>query len=208
MTFRPVISPSGAAVCIARCASEDAMRPGRSAATSAAASNACARPMSSSGGSAWPWKRCCAFHSVRPCRSSSTRRRVTSRLPVTVVELDHGAVLPEPFEPVEDPLLGVLDVHHDVGVVEQHPASVAPALTPKRLDARLAQVLLHGVHDGIALALFTAGHDHEDGGDVEPFASVDEDDVGGELVRRGVGGYQSELTGGIGRGHVGELTST
>src|SRR3954452_10080875 len=151
----PASSPTISAVCNARPASELTSMPGRSAATSAATAYACARPTSSSGGAAWPWKRRWAFHSVRPWRSRTTvlirssRSRLGARGPLGRVclgggvgERDERAVPPEALERVEHPLLGVLDVHDDVTVVEQHPAAVALALAADRLAAGLPGPLL------------------------------------------------------------------
>ena len=104
-----------------------------------------------------------------------------------VGERDERAVLPQPLEGVEHPLLGVLDVDHDVGVVEQHPAAVALALAADGLVRRRARsLLLDRVDDGLDLPLVAAGGDDEDVGDGEPLADVDEDDVGGELVGGGL----------------------
>ena len=109
-----------------------------------------------------------------------------------VGEGDERAVLPEPLEGVEDPLLGVLDVHDDVAVVEQHPAAVALALAADRLVPLQAQRLLDRVDDGLDLALVVAGGDDEDVGDGQPVADVDQDDVGGELVGGGLRGGGGE----------------
>src|SRR3712207_2526027 len=43
-------------------------------------------------------------------------------------QLDRGAVAPGPLEGVEGPLLLVLDVDDDLGVVDEHPAAVTLAL--------------------------------------------------------------------------------
>ena len=119
------------------------------------------------------------------------------------VEGDERAVLPQPFQGVEDPFLGVLDVHHDLGVVQQHPATVPLALPAQRLVAGQPELLLHLVDDRLDLPLVVAGHDHEDVGDREPIADVDQHDVGGELVGGGSPGDLGELYGGVGGGHDG-----
>src|SRR5690606_2525391 len=54
------------------------------------------------------------------------------------VDLDGRAVLPQAVEGVEVALVLVLDVHHDVDVVEQRPPSLAGALAADGLVAGLA----------------------------------------------------------------------
>ena len=161
-------------------------RPGAARRAAARRRRACSRPSSLSGTSVWPWTRLAAFQSVLPCRQMIRRviprRRRRRRLgvdQVAVDERDLRAVLPEPVERVELALLGVLDVHHDVDVVEQHPAATPLALAAHRLGllGQLEQALLDGVDDGQHLALVGRGGDQERVGDRELVAHVDDDDV-------------------------------
>ena len=57
-------------------------------------------------------------------------------VPARSGQLDRRAVPPDPLEGVVDALLGVLDVHDDVDVVEQDPAALAVALAADRLGAQ------------------------------------------------------------------------
>ena len=97
---------------------------------------------------------------------------------------DHRAVAPEPLEGVELPLLLVLDVHHDLAVVDQHPAAVALALAADRLGADLAQLVLDLVDDRLDLPVVAAGGEQEGVGDGELLADVEGDEVGGRACRR------------------------
>ena len=63
------------------------------------------------------------------------------------------AVAPQPLEGVELPLLLVLDVHDDLAVVDEHPATVTFALATDRLGAELAQLVLDLVDDRLDLAV-------------------------------------------------------
>src|SRR3954469_7905346 len=100
--------------------------------------------MSSRETSACPWARPSAFQAVRPCRTRTSRRPVGGSATTAGGDVrgqrDQGAVAPEPLEGVELALLGVLDVHDDLDVVEQDPAAVALALPAHRLGACLAQL--------------------------------------------------------------------
>src|SRR3954453_23158878 len=78
-----------------------------------------------------------------------------------VDERDERAVLPEPLEGVEDTFLGVLDVDHDVAIVEPHPSPVAAPFAAPRLGAGPAQLLLGLDDDGVDLPLVVARYDHE-----------------------------------------------
>src|SRR6266436_6765073 len=97
-------------------------------------------PTSLSGTSFCPWNRRSALYVVWPCRhvtsvmtslSSPPGQMLGATASSAAVKLaptdrlrqrDQGAVLPQPLQRVVDPLLGVLDVDHDVDVVEQYPA--------------------------------------------------------------------------------------
>ena len=54
-------------------------------------------------------------------------------------QLEDGAVLPQPLQGVEDPLLRVLHVHDDVHVVQEDPAALALPLAADGLDAEVLQ---------------------------------------------------------------------
>jgi hypothetical protein len=87
----------------------------------------------------------------------------------------------------------VLHVHHDVGVVEQHPPAVALALAAYRLGAELAQPVLDLVDDGPHLAVVGGRAEQERVGDHQLVGDVEGDDVGGELVGRGASGLAHQL---------------
>src|SRR5699024_6479430 len=58
----------------------------------------------------------------------------------------HGrAVLPEPREGIELALFLMLDVHHDLAVVQQRPAPLSDAFASHRLDAFVVHRFLDGV---------------------------------------------------------------
>ena len=95
---------------------------------------------------------------------------------------DRRAVAPQPLQGVELPLLLVLDVHHDLAVVDEHPPAVAFALAAQRLGADLAQLVLDLVDDRLDLAVVGAAGDQEGVGDGELVADVEGDDLAGELV--------------------------
>ena len=177
-------------------------------------------PTSSSSTSVWPWNRSSRFHAVCPCRHSTSRRAggVGAAPAVRTLaagepaapgsssarpwrpahllgQLDRRAVLPDALEGVVDPLLGVLDVHDDVDVVEQHPAALALALAAHRLGAQPAQSLLDRVDDRADLPVVGRRAEHEDVGDDELVAHVEGEDVVGELVGGRLGGGDRQLAG-------------
>ena len=115
---------------------------------------------------------------------------------------DHRAVAPEPLERVELALLGVLHVHHDLGVVDQHPAAVALALAAYGLGAGLAQLLLDLVDDRLDLALVGRRAEQEGVGDHELLADVEGQDVLGQLVGGRPRGCVHQLDGVVGGGHA------
>ena len=136
-TARPVSAASGAAR--SRYARERSLdvrcRSGPKPASTGAVCSACApTDASSSGMSAWPWNR----SGRRSTRSGRAARRPAGPPSSTHVhaELDLRAVLPQPLERVELPLLGVLDVHHQVEVVQQHPALLPVPLAADRLGVQ------------------------------------------------------------------------
>jgi hypothetical protein len=71
----------------------------------------------------------------------------------------------------------VLHVHHDVAVVDQHPAAVALALAADRLGADLAQLVLDLVDDRLDLAVVGGRGEQEGVGDRELLADVEGDDL-------------------------------
>src|SRR5437763_8433514 len=219
-TGRPVSSASGAAVSAARRRSLETIASGLSAASRGATAAACPRPTSSSGTSSCPWMVREALYPVRPCRTTSSRvmrragnggaprqrarsRVALGRYQVAVDERDRRAVLPQPVLRVELALLAVLNVHHDVDVVEQHPAAGPFALPAHRLGLlrEPEQPLLDRIHDRLHLALIGCGGDQERVGDHELVCHVEDHDVVGLLVGGRLRGGQRELDGALGCGH-------
>src|SRR5690606_7315043 len=86
---------------------------------------------------------------LRPGRCSvAVLRRAALAAPRALRQRDDGAVLPQPLQAVVPALLLVLDVHDDLGVVEEHPAAVALALAAHRLDpGAVPEAVLHLVDD-------------------------------------------------------------
>jgi hypothetical protein len=78
----------------------------------------------------------------------------------------------------------MLDVDHDVGVVEQHPAPLTLALAPHRPLPQAAQPVLDLVDDRLDLPVVARRTQQEDVGDEELIADVEGQDVLGQLVRR------------------------
>ena len=117
-------------------------------------------------------------------------------------QVELGAVLPEPLQGVEDPLLAVLDVDDDVDVVEQDPAGVAVALAAHRLGAELlVQPLLDLVDDRLDLAVVGRGGQQEGVRDRQHVADVVRDDVVRELVGGRLRGGGDELDRAVSGGH-------
>src|SRR6478672_894917 len=214
---RPVAASTYDAVSRARARSLLHSSVGRRSARYGAAAAAWARPVSSRGTSVCPWARPSRFQAVRPCRSSTSRRPPAVSAASTAErwrsalnsaargdvggQLDHGAVAPQPLEGVELPLLLVLDVDHDLAVVDEDPPSVALALATDGLRADLAQLVLDLVDDRLDLAVVGGGGEQEGVGDGELLADVEGHDVRGELVGGGPRGSADELEGVVGGGH-------
>ncbi len=115
------------------------------------------------------------------------------------VEGDRRAVLPQPVERVVRALVGLLDVHDDIDVVEQHPPALALAFAAHRLGAKVTQPALDGVDDGAHLPVGRGGGEHEAITDDQLIADVDDLDVVGLLVggsRRGGAGEADRVLGG------------
>src|SRR6266567_1800417 len=89
----------------------------------------------------------------------------------------------------------MLNMDYDVEVVEQHPAPLALALAPRRLGARLGELVLDLVDDRLDLPVVRGGAEQECVSDHELLADVVRDDVGGQLVGRGTGRDPDELSG-------------
>jgi hypothetical protein len=97
----------------------------------------------------------------------------------------------------------VLDVYHQIDVVEQHPAAAALALAAYRLGLlrQFQQPLLDRVDDRLYLAFVGRGGDQERVGDHQLVGDVDDDDVVGLLVGGGLCGGQGQLDSALGCGH-------
>ena len=137
--------------------------------------------------------------------SGDPRRRARpagARRPDRFRQLDPRAVLPQPLERVVGALLGMLNVDHDVQVVQQDPAAFPLSLTAHRPGAGLAQLLLDRVDDRPYLAVIGSRTEQEHVGDDELLTHVVSDDVAGELVGRGFGGEFRQLDGPGGGSHV------
>src|SRR4051794_36688266 len=121
--------------------------------------------------SVWPCALPTAFQAVWPCRTRTIRRpgigsAATARGDVGR-HRDHRAVAPEAFEGVELAFLRVLDVYDDLGVVDQHPATVALALAAYGLGTDLAELVLDLVDDRLHLPLVARRAEQEGVGDDE-----------------------------------------
>jgi hypothetical protein len=95
----------------------------------------------------------------------------------------------------------VLHLHHDVPVVQQHPAAVTLPLASHRLHAALGELLGDRVDDGPDLTLVRTGDDHEAVGQRQPVGHVEDDDVGRALVGGRLRGGERQIAGGVGGGH-------
>ena len=195
------------------------MTTGRYAATWGAAAATCSRPRSDRAESRCPCHTRAALSTVSAWRITTIRRgdgppgtgltpgrprrpRSLPRLGVVLRrtrerldarEVDLGAVLPEPLEGVVVALLLVLHVHDDVAEVDEHPATLALALTAQRLAAELAEPVLDLVDDGADLALGGGGGDDEDVGERHLVTHVDRHHLLGDLLLGGQGGHLGEL---------------
>ena len=94
----------------------------------------------------------------------------------------------------------MLDVHHEIQVVQQHPALQPVALAAYRLGVVRPQRLLDAVDDRTHLALVGRGDDQEDVGDRQLVGHVVGDQIGAQLVHGGRGGDPGQLQGVVGRG--------
>ena len=92
-------------------------------------------------------------------------------------------------------LLGVLHVHDDVDVVQEHPATLALAFAADRVDVDLVERLLDAVDDRLDLTVVGRRAQQEDIGDHEGLGHVEQHDVLGQLVRRGLCREVRELEG-------------
>ena len=154
---------------------------------------------SRSSGRAATARAACAALSVR-LRSSPGYHRVADQ--GRLGQRDDRAVLPDALEGVEGALLLVLDVDHDVVVVEQHPAALVLALAADQGGACLLELELYLVDDRADLPVVGAGAQQERVGDRELVADVVGDDVSGQLLCRGERGDLGELNGSRGGSHV------
>src|SRR4051812_15768241 len=125
-----------------------------------------------------------------------------------VGQRDQGAVAPQSLEGVERTLLLVLDVYDDLGVVEEHPPAVPLTLTPYRLGAQLAELVLDLVDDRAHLPVVGGRAEHERVGDHQLLGDVEGDDVLRQLVRGRLGGGAHEVEGTVGCGHAGPSFET
>ncbi len=91
----------------------------------------------------------------------------------------------------------MLDVDHDVGVVDEYPSPVALALSTYRLGAHLPQRLLHGVHDRPDLPVVGSRAEQEGVGDHQLVGDVEGDHVAGLFVGGRLGGGVHELEGAV-----------
>ena len=105
-------------------------------------------------------------------------------------------VAPQPVQGVEDPLLLVLHVHHDVPEVQEHPATLGLAFPAHRLDpGLLAQLVLHLVHDGVHQPLIGGRGEQEAVDQAHRLGDVVGVELGGVLVGGGPRGDAQGLHG-------------
>ncbi|MDF2492404.1 MAG: hypothetical protein K0Q58_982 [Microbacterium sp.] len=95
-----------------------------------------------------------------------------------------------PSRDVEDTLLLVEDVHHEVAEVEKHPTGLLAPLAPKALDARFEELLLDLVRDGGDVAFVAPGDEQEDVDERQRLRDVERDEV---LAVLGVCGARRDL---------------
>src|SRR5690625_4622216 len=133
-------------------------------------------------------------------RPVAVRRRSRARVNA-IRQQDLGTISPQSFQRVIRPIFGMLDVHHDVGVIQQHPATLTFALTADRLGVEGAQPFLDSVDDGPHLPIVRCRTQDEGIGDGELVGYVVSDDVLGQLVRRGESSSGDELDGTVGSSH-------
>ncbi len=80
-----------------------------------------------------------------------------------------------------------------IAVIEQEPARVGFAFFMVRPDSGLLKDLSRFFQDGAELSLTVPGHDDEVIRETADFANVQEDDVGGLLISRGVHGFSGDI---------------
>src|SRR4029079_18783942 len=112
-------------------------------------------------------------------------------------EVDGRTVLPQPLELVVVPFLLVLDVHDDVGEVDQDPTAVTLTFAAHRFDAQLAKPVLDAFDDRADLSVVGSRRQHEDVGEGELFTDVNGDDLAGQLVLGSCSGSLGEGNGGL-----------
>ena len=84
---------------------------------------------------------------------------------------------PEPFKGVESTRFRAEDVHDEVEVVEQNPASAIPAFDVRGLYAFGSERFLDGVRDGLNLPRVLPRHDDEVVGEALGRAKIEHYDI-------------------------------
>src|SRR5712692_4659662 len=77
-------------------------------------------------------------------------------------------------------------MHDDIAKIDEHPASSRVALDPQRAASRLSRLFADRIRDRLYLPLPAAGTDHEEVGDGGQLRDVQNEDVLGLLVARGL----------------------
>ena len=114
---------------------------------------------------------------------------------IVQIDRNHRAVAPQPVQRIEVAFVLMLDVHHDVDVIEQRPATFAGALAAGRFVPGGAHLLLDLVDDGVDLPLVGRRRDDEAVGDDQLARHVDDDDVVGEFGGRRLCGDRGHVDG-------------
>jgi len=101
--------------------------------------------------------------------------------------LEARRVAPQPLEGVEAALFFHEHVHHEVDVVQKDPLPLAPSLHVVRFEVQLtAQALFHRLRDGEDLTVRASVADDEVVGDVAQAPEVQDDNLLGLPVPRGL----------------------
>jgi hypothetical protein len=108
-------------------------------------------------------------------------------------EINRRAVLPQPLQGVQLALLLMLHVHHDVDVVEQHPAVLSFSLATCTMGLVLVHGFVDSIYDRRDLTLVGRRDDNEDIGNGKMLRDIEGNDIEALLAKGSVRRYAGKL---------------